>query len=84
MIKFGKININIVIIIVRIFRFDMEVLLWFKVLIIVEFYEDKEVIGIGGFCKIFKVIFKYLEFVVIMWVIKYYLLSVLKCILDIG
>ena len=55
MIKLGKINTETATTIVKIFRFDMELLSWSKVAVTVEFYEDKEPVGTGGFRKAFKV-----------------------------
>ena len=49
MIKLGKINTETATTIVKIFRFDMELLSWSKVAVTVEFYEDKEPVGTGGF-----------------------------------
>lgn len=84
MIKLGKISTNNATTIVRNFRFDMEVLSWSKVPTTVEFYEDKEAIGTGGFRKAFKATSKHPEFVATTWVIKHYLPSALKCISDTG
>ena len=80
MIKLGKINTVNATTIVRIFSFDMEVLSWSKVPTTVEFYEEKEAIGTGGFRKAFKATSKHAEFAGTTWVIKHYLLSALKCI----
>lgn len=82
MIKLGKINTDTATTIVRIFRFDMEVLSWSKVPTTVEFYEEKEAIGTGGFRKAFKATSKHAEFASTTWVIKHYLPSALKCISD--
>ena len=69
MIKLGKINNETATTIVKIFKFDMEMLYWWKVSTIVEFYEEKEPIGIGGFRKAFNSTSKHLEFVGTTWVI---------------
>ena len=84
MIKLGKINTDTATTIVRIFRFDMELLSWSKVPTTVEFYEEKEAIGTGGFRKAFKATSKHAEFASTTWVIKHYLPSALKCISDTG
>jgi len=55
MIKLGKINTETATTIVKIFRFNMKLLYWSKVPVTVEFYEDKEPVGTGGFRKTFKV-----------------------------
>ena len=84
MIKLGKTNTDTATTIVRIFRFDMEVLSWSKVPTTVEFYEEKEAIGTGAFRKAFKATSKNAEFAGTTWVIKHYLPSALKCISDTG
>lgn len=45
---------------VYLYIFDMDFLLWFKLLIIVEFNEEKELFVYGGFCNVYRVIIKYL------------------------
>ena len=84
MIRLGKINNETATTIVKISKFDMEMLYWWKVPTIVEFYEEKEPIGIGGFRKAFKATSKHAEFVGTTWVIKHYLPGALKCISETG
>jgi len=49
MIELGKINTETSTTIVKIFRFDMELLSWSKVPVSVEFYENREPVRTGGF-----------------------------------
>ena len=84
MIKLGKINTDTATVIVRIYRFNTEVLSWSKVPTTVEFYEEKEAMGTRGFRKAFKPTSEHTEFAGTTWVIKQYLPSALKCISDTG
>ena len=82
MLKLGKINNEIATTIVKIFKFDMELLSWSKVSTTVEFYEERGPIGTGGFRKAFKATSKHAEFINKKWVIKHYLPDALKCIAE--
>ena len=63
MIKLAKINNETATTIGKIFKFGVEMLYWFKVPTILEFYEEKEPTGTGGFRKAFKATSKPAEFV---------------------
>ena len=67
MFKLGKINNEIATTIVKIFKFDMELLSWSKVSTTVEFYEERGPIGTWGFRKAFKATSKHAEFINKKW-----------------
>lgn len=72
MLKLGKFIIDIIIF-VEIFNVDMLVMVCIGRLIIVDFFIEFELFGIGGFCKVFKVIFNDRGFNGLIWVVKRYL-----------
>ncbi len=65
-------------------EFDMDLMSWVKVPKTVEFCEEKNAIGAGGFRTAYKASSKHPDFVQNSWVIKHYLPVALKCIEDPG
>ena len=85
MIKLGKIDTTqAATTVVRLYTFDMDLLSWSKLPITVEFDEQKEPFGKGGFCNAYKATTKHAQFKGTTWVIKRYLPDAVKGINDIG
>lgn len=74
MIKLGKIDTKQAeTTVLRLFTYNMDILLWYQVPMIVEFNEQKEPFGKGGFRSAYKATTKNNELKGTTWVIKRYL-----------
>ncbi len=82
--KLGKVNKPTATTVVKLHKFDMEMLGWSKIHTEVEFVEEKQPFGSGGFRKAFKATSRHKDFAGRIWVIKRYLPEALKCIADTG
>lgn len=84
MIKLGKLANSKATTVISIYKFDMENLSWSKVPATVEFNEEKQPFGSGGFRNAYKATTKHPEFNCPTWVIKRYLPEALKSIDEVG